>query len=165
MTHLLNNLYQSIEQRLAYSKTSTSFKDLIELCFIDLNGDLNCFKYLTKTVKLFFQSTFTVEHYTTRSKLIDLDHYFNLKKTKYELYLQSRVNSFTFEIIYKLCTAHLIKDDHLFQDILKYVEKSLDQAHIFSSKNDSNKFQNFLSTAFNSSQFKNISFKCYDQMQ
>ena len=75
MTHLLNNLYQSIEQRLSYSKTSTSFKDLIELCFIDLNGDLNCFKYLTKTVKLFFQSTFTVEHYTTRSKLIDLDNY------------------------------------------------------------------------------------------
>ncbi len=137
LTSLLNKLFNSIEKREDYIENNNLFTSLInniEHLFINLNGDLNCFKLLEKNVFDFFNSSLSIEINTKQAKQIDLDSYFNLNKSRYEYYLLSKISSFTYEIIYKLCTSYYLtkheandtKMDNIFQQLLKYIENSLD---------------------------------------
>ena len=131
----------------------------IESLFIDLNGDLTCCKYLTKNVLRFFNSPLTVKIYSQQLKNNEFDIYFNnmSSKYKYECILLSNVSSHTYEVIYKLCTAYYLNRtagestvnavyDGLFQELLVYVDKSLDSPYgiqgfceFFASKSSSEK--------------------------
>lgn len=77
--------------------------------------------------------------YSQQLKKNEFDIYFNnmSSKYKYECILLSNISSFTYEIIYKLCTTYYLQPDStevtvnstydsLFQNLLDYVEKSLD---------------------------------------
>lgn len=137
LTSLLNKLFNSIEKRKDYIENNNLFTPLInsiEHLFMNLNGDLNCFKLLEKNVFDFFNSSLSIEINTKQAKQIDLDLYFNLNKSRYEYYLLSKISSFTYDIIYKLCTSYYLttheandtKMDNIFQQLLKYIENSLD---------------------------------------
>ena len=139
LTKFLNELFDSTTESTMATNDFKVFKQ-IESLFIDLNGDLICFKFLSKHVLKFFNSPFTVKMYSQQLKKNEFDIYFNnmSSKYKYECILLSNISSFTYEIIYKLCTSYYLKTDaatemtlnptydSLFQNLLDYVDKSLD---------------------------------------
>jgi len=137
LTSFLNTLFGSFEKRADFAKSQSRFEDLfrlIENTFISINGDLNCFRYLCKSVLVFFNSSYAVQCNLQQTRSNDLDLYFNLSKSKYEYCLLAKLSSFTYQVIYQLCTDYYLNNsstndkslDLLFQDLLKYVEKSLD---------------------------------------
>lgn len=140
LTHFLNEFLFSSAIESTLTDTDYKVFKQIESLFISLNGDLTCFKYLTRNVLRFFNSPLTVKIYSQQLKNNEFDIYFNnmSSKYKYECILLSNVSAHTYEVIYKLCTAYYLNGveetvnpayDGLFQELLEYVDKSLDSPY------------------------------------
>ena len=132
LTEFLNELF---ETGCKPADQVANFKK-IETLFIDLNADLVCCKFLSPQVLRFFNLTFTLQTYSQQLKHNECGLFHNNPmnlKYKLECVLLSRLSSFTYELIYKLCTSYYLRDgeevvscDKIFQELVEFVEKSLD---------------------------------------
>jgi hypothetical protein len=146
---ILSDLTQFLTDTIGFLNTSNdnngeedSLYKRCEFLFIDINGDQNCFHFLSKNVITFFKSPTFVKSVTQLKSTDPFEFSVNLKN-KYDYYLFNKVSAFTFEVVYRLVTNYFLKKQKtpalqetldemhelFFIEVLAHVEQSLDSPY------------------------------------